>query len=201
MNRASEEIDPTSSDVDRIPRSSGVAAGQLPRTLALVGLMGAGKSYIGRLLAQHYAMSFVDADSEIETAAGRTISEIFAERGEAEFRAGERKVIARLLAGPPIVLATGGGAYLSEDTRSLLKACALTLWLRADLDVLVRRTAKRSHRPLLRTGDPRVILSGLMEARYPIYAQADLVVDSNDVPAEITLRAAVAAIDALLATA
>src|SRR5499427_11162665 len=134
----------------------------LPRTVALVGLMGAGKSAIGKRLAQRLGLPFVDADDEIERAAGCTIAEFFERRGEAEFRAGERRVISRLLAGPPHVLSTGGGAYMDAETRALMRLYAITVWLRADLEVLYDRVKRRGHRPLLSNGDPREILARLM---------------------------------------
>jgi shikimate kinase len=158
----------------------------LPRTVTLVGLMGAGKSAIGKRLALRLGLPFVDADEEIERAAGCTISEFFERFGEAEFRAGERRVIQRLLEGEPHVLSTGGGAYMDPETRTLMSRNAITVWLRADLEVLYDRVRKRSHRPLLRQGDPKEILARLMNQRYPIYAQADLVVESTAQPADIT---------------
>lgn len=158
----------------------------LPRTVALVGLMGAGKSAIGRRLAARLELPFIDADDEIERAAGCTISEFFERFGEPEFRNGERRVISRLLDGPPHVLSTGGGAYIDNETRALMKEKALTVWLRADLDVLHDRVKKRTHRPLLQQGNPRDILARLIEHRYPIYAEADLVVDSTAQPADRT---------------
>ena len=136
----------------------------LPRTVALVGLMGAGKSAIGRRLAQRLGLPFVDADDEIERAAGCTIAEFFERFGETEFRNGERRVIQRLLEGPPHVLSTGGGAYIDPETRALMREKALTVWLRAELDVLFDRVKKRTHRPLLRQGDPREILDRLMDS-------------------------------------
>src|SRR4051812_8396064 len=158
----------------------------LPRTVALVGLMGAGKSAIGKRLALRLGLPFVDADDEIERAAGCSISEFFERFGEVEFRAGERRVISRLLAGPPHVLSTGGGAYMDAETRALMRKHAITVWLRADLEVLYDRVRKRAHRPLLRQGDPREILERLISQRYPIYAEADLVIESTAQPAEIT---------------
>ncbi len=158
----------------------------VPRTVALVGLMGAGKSAIGKRLALRLALPFVDADEEIERAAGCTIAEFFERFGEAEFRAGERRVISRLLEGPAHVLSTGGGAYMDPETRALMRNRALTVWLKADLDVLHDRVKRRSHRPLLRQGDPRDILEQLMKQRYPIYAEADVVVESTAQPAERT---------------
>lgn len=170
-------------------RARRVAAGPLPRrSLVLVGLMGAGKSCIGRKLAQRLGLPFHDADSEIERAAGCSIAEIFAEHGEAYFRDGERRVIARLLDQPLQVLATGGGAYVDPRTRQAIGERAIAIWLRADLDLLVRRTARKSHRPLLRSGDPREILGRLMAERHPLYAEADIVVDSDDGPPEATVE-------------
>jgi shikimate kinase len=157
-----------------------------PRTVALVGLMGAGKSAIGKRLAHRLGLPFVDADDEIERAAGCTISEFFERFGEAEFRNGERRVIQRLLEGSPHVLSTGGGAYIDAETRALMRRHAITVWLRADLEVLYDRVRKRTHRPLLRQGDPKDILARLMNQRYPVYAEADLVVESTAQPADMT---------------
>lgn len=166
----------------------------MPRTVALVGLMGAGKSAIGKRLAMRLALPFVDADEEIENAAGCTISEFFERYGEVEFRAGERRVISRLLEGPPHVLSTGGGAYIDEETRALMRRKAITVWLRADLDVLYERVRRRGHRPLLRQGEPREVLERLMQQRYPIYAEADIVVESTAQPAERTTEQVVEAL-------
>jgi shikimate kinase len=162
-------------------------AARLGRSVVLVGLMGAGKSCVGRRLAVRLGISFVDADAEFEAAAGCTISEYFARHGEPSFRDGERKVIARLMEGPPKVLATGGGAFVDPDTRARIQAQAISVWIRADLDLLVKRTSGRDHRPLLKTGDPREILGRLMEARYPLYAEAAITVDTTDEPPEITV--------------
>jgi len=151
----------------------------LPRTVALVGMMGAGKSSVGRRLAVALGVPFFDADCEIEAAAGRPISDIFAVHGEAEFRRGERQVMARLLRQPPCVLATGGGAVLDPATRALLRERAVTIWLRADLDTLMKRVERRDSRPLLRTADPRGVLSRLLAERSPLYAEADLTVESG----------------------
>lgn len=170
----------------------------LPRTVALVGLMGAGKSAIGKRLAARLDLPFVDADDEIEHAAGCTIDEFFEKYGEADFRAGERRVIARLLDEPPHVLSTGGGAYMDVETRALMRAKALTVWLRADLDVLYDRVRRRTHRPLLRQGDPKEILGRLMTQRYPIYAEADIVVDSTAQPADRTTEQVIDALRAHL---
>jgi shikimate kinase/3-dehydroquinate synthase len=156
------------------------------RSIVLVGLMGAGKTAIGRRLATRLGLPFRDADAEIELAAGRSIAEIFARYGEAEFRDGERRVIRRLLAGPPLVLASGGGAFMDPDTRAAIRAAATSLWLRASHPVLLRRVAGRSHRPLLQGGDPAEILERLMTQRHPIYAEADIVVDVGDENPELT---------------
>ena len=166
-----------------------------PKTVALVGLMGAGKSSIGRRLAQSLALPFVDADTEIESAAGATIEEIFVRDGEAVFRNGERRVIARLIEGPPQVLATGGGAFMDPTTRALIREHAISVWLRADLDVLLARVVRRSNRPLLKAGDPRAVLMKLMEERYPVYAEADLTVESVDGPPEATLAKVIEALE------
>ncbi|MFC5374548.1 shikimate kinase [Brevundimonas faecalis] len=149
----------------------------LDRTITLVGLMGVGKSTVGRRLAQRLGLPFADGDHVIEEAAGMTISEIFASRGEAEFRAGEARVMRRLLEGPPIVLATGGGAMMNPETRGLIKARSISVWMKADLKVIADRVQRRDTRPLLRGRDPLTVLSELAEARYPIYGEADLTVE------------------------
>jgi shikimate kinase len=150
----------------------------------LVGMPGCGKSAIGRRLAPRLDLAFVDADEEIERAAGKPIMEIFADHGEAYFRDGERKVIARLLASGPQVLATGGGALMPEETRDNIRRAGISVWVKADLPVLVRRVAKRSTRPLFKGRDPEVVMKELMAARHPIFATADIVVDSRDVQHE-----------------
>lgn len=155
-------------------------------TIVLVGLMGAGKTCIGRRLAQALDLPFVDADTEIEAAAGCTIPEIFERFGEAEFRDGERRVMARLLEGEPCVLATGGGAFLNPETRARIRERGISIWLRADLETLVARTARRSDRPLLQDGDPKAKLEALVAERHPIYAEADIVVDSANGPPSVT---------------
>lgn len=160
----------------------------LKRHVVLVGLMGAGKSAIGRRVANAIGARFLDADREIEVAAGMTIPDIFETRGEAEFRNGERRVIARILDEAPLVLATGGGAFIDDETRALLAERATTIWMRADLDVLVKRCARRSNRPLLKQGDPRQVLGRLMEARYPIYAEAEITVYSREEPHEVAVN-------------
>jgi shikimate kinase len=155
------------------------------RSLVLVGMMGAGKSSVGRKLALRLALPFVDADSEIEAAAGMTIPEIFEIRGEPEFRSGEARVIARLLDSGPQVLATGGGAYMNPETRKLIAQKGISIWLKAEFDVLMRRIKRRSDRPLLRTPDPESTLKRLIEERYPVYALADRTIESRDVSHEV----------------
>jgi shikimate kinase len=177
-------------------KSSGPA---IPKTIVLIGLMGAGKTSIGKRLAARLGLPFVDADHEIERAAGCTIQEIFDRFGEAGFRDGERRVIARLLEQPVQVLSTGGGAFMDAETRAMIRERGLSVWLRADLDLLVHRTARRDHRPLLRQGDPREVLGRLMEIRYPVYAEADLTVDSDDSPPEQTTERVLAALRSHLA--
>jgi len=151
------------------------------RAIVLVGMMGAGKSSIGRRLAQRLDIPFVDADTEIEIAAGMSIADIFASRGEPEFRSGEARVIARLLDGGVQVVATGGGAFMNAETRAAIKAKGISVWLKADFDVLMRRIKRRNDRPLLKTDDPATKLQELIDLRYPTYALADLTVQSRDV--------------------
>lgn len=147
---------------------------RLARPVALVGLMGCGKSTVGARLAALIGAPFHDADAEIEAAAGMTVPEIFRTLGEPAFRAGEARVIGRMLAEEPAVIATGGGAFMSAETRRAIREAGAALWLRADLDTLVERTAKRKNRPLLNAGDPRSILQSLMDQRYPVYAEAEI---------------------------
>jgi shikimate kinase len=155
------------------------------RVLVLIGMMGAGKSSIGRRIAARLNLPFVDADVEIEAAhAGLTIPEIFAKYGEPYFRDGEVRVIARLLEGGPSVLATGGGAFMREETRQRIRAKGVSMWLRADPDVILRRVKRRSDRPLLQTDDPAAKIQELVDQRYPVYAEADITVLSRDVPHE-----------------
>ena len=155
------------------------------RSIVLVGLMGCGKSSIGKRLAARLSLPFVDADEEIERAAAKSINEIFADHGEDHFREGERKVISRLLSHGPMVLATGGGAYMHSETRQKIRDSSFSIWLRAELPVLMRRVSKRDTRPLLRTGNPEATMRKLMEARYPVYAEADLTVESRDEPHDV----------------
>jgi shikimate kinase len=155
------------------------------RCIVLIGLMGAGKTAVGRRLANRLGLAFVDTDSEIELAAGQTVSEIFAEHGEPYFRQGEAKVVARLLQGDPKVLATGGGAYMDAGTRATIKANGVSIWLKAELPVLLHRVRRRDNRPLLTAGDPETVIRKLMQERYPVYAEADITVESRDVPHEV----------------
>lgn len=154
----------------------------LNRTVALVGMMGAGKTSVGRRLAQRLSVPFRDADQEIEAAAGLSVAEIFDRFGESHFRDGERKVIARLLDEPPHVLAAGGGAFMDETTRAAMAKSAFTIWLKAPVNLLLLRVKKRETRPLLKEGDMRATLERLLEAREPVYAKADMILDSADEP-------------------
>ena len=172
----------------------------VPRTLVLVGLMGAGKTCIGRRLAARLDIPFVDADTEIEAAAGCSIEDIFELHGEAAFRDGERRVIARLLNQPVQVLATGGGAFMNGGTREAIKERAISIWLNADLELLLKRTLRRNNRPLLKRADPRATLERLIIDRNPVYAQADIRVDSIDGPPELTLDQVLQALANFLAS-
>ncbi|NQV57437.1 MAG: shikimate kinase [Rhodospirillales bacterium] len=156
------------------------------RFVVLIGLMGAGKTNMGRRLSAATGIPFVDTDEEVEKAAGCTIPEIFQRFGEEEFRSGERRVIARVLSSPPAIVATGGGAFMDQNTRALFKKNAISVWLRANLDTLVKRTARRKGRPLLNNGKPREVLQSLMDERYPVYGEADIIVDVGDEDAEQT---------------
>jgi shikimate kinase len=171
---------------------SSSSPGPFTKTIALVGLSGVGKSSVGRRLATALGMPFRDADTEVEAAAGRPIPEIFAQYGEAAFRDGERRVIARLLTEAPHVLATGGGAFAQAETRRLIKAQAISVWLKADLDLLARRISRKDNRPLFTGKDPVEVLRDQAEARYPAYAEADITVETGDTPHQ-------AAVDAILA--
>jgi len=187
---APDSVPPDSipASAEAVPALAPVAAGRLERTIALVGMMGAGKSTVGRKLADSLGAGFVDSDDEIEKAASLTVQEIFERLGEPEFRRGERRVIERLVNGPPIVLATGGGAYLDAATRALLKEKATTIWLRADLETIWKRVSRRDTRPLLKKPNPKQVLADLAAARAPIYAEADIVIDSGDAPASDAVR-------------
>lgn len=168
----------------------------MDRTLVLIGLMGVGKTTVGRRLARALGLDFRDADEEIERAAGRSVSEIFDDFGEAAFREGERKVIARLLDQPPMVLALGGGAFIDPETRAEVKARATSIWLQADIDTLVNRVSRRDTRPLLRGNDPRGVLERLLETRTPAYAEADIHVDASAGSHQATLDAILRALAA-----
>lgn len=158
------------------------------RSVVLVGMMGAGKTSIGKRLAARLHLPFVDADHAIEQAAGLSIPEIFARHGEADFRAGERRVIARLLKEGPQVLATGGGAYMNLETRLAIRESGVSVWLKAEFDVLMRRVRKRSNRPLLKTEDPEGTVRRLIEERYPVYAEADITILSTDIAHELVME-------------
>ena len=168
------------------------------RTITLVGLMGVGKSSVGRRLANALDLPFKDADVEIEAAAGRSIPDIFAEMGEPAFREGERRVITRLLENPPHVLATGGGAFMNDETRALIKQRSISVWLKADLEVLVRRVSRKDSRPLLSGRDPLEVLTELAEKRYPIYAEADITVETGDTAHHVTVDQVIRALTAFL---
>jgi shikimate kinase len=179
---------------DRQDRLAQIRQALGPRSIVLIGLMGAGKTAVGRRLANKLELPFIDADTEIEVAAGASISEIFAEHGEAYFRQGERKVIARLLQSGPQVLATGGGAYMNPETRAAIKARGTSVWLKADVKVLLKRVGRRVTRPLLAGGDPEKVMKKLMQERYPVYAEADVTVESRDVPHETIVGAVIDAL-------
>ena len=176
------------------PIAAGIVDALGSRSLVLVGMMGAGKSSVGRKLAARLVLPFADADTEIEAAAGMTIPEIFEIRGEPEFRSGEARVIARLLDGGPQVLATGGGAYMNAETRKLIKDKGVSIWLRAGFDVLMRRIRRRTDLPLLHTADPDATLKRLIDERYPVYALAELAIESRDVSHEVIVEEVIAAL-------
>jgi shikimate kinase len=164
------------------------------RSIVLVGMMGAGKSSVGRRLAARLGLTFVDADTEIEAAAGMSIAEIFAAHGEAYFRSGEARVIARLLEGGPQVMATGGGAIMNPDTRALVRVKGVSVWLDAEYEVLLRRVKRRTDRPMLKTADPAETLRRLLNERKPVYSQADVTLRSRDAPHETIVNEAIAAL-------
>jgi len=170
------------------------------RTIALVGLMGVGKSSVGRRLASALNLPFRDADAEVEAAAGRSISDIFTDLGEAAFREGERRVIARLLDQPPHVLATGGGAFMNPQTRELIKSRAVSVWLKADLDILARRVSRKDTRPLLAGRDPLEVLQAQADARYPAYGLADVIVETGDAAHHVTVEQVISALSDRLRT-
>lgn len=167
------------------------------RTIVLVGLMGAGKSTVGRRLAVELGLPFHDADHEIEKAAGCSISDFFERFGEPAFREGERRVIARLLAAPRHVLATGGGAFMDPATRNIIRRFGISVWLKADIDLLMARVLKRPTRPLLKTADPRATMERLMQERYPVYAEADITIESSGGPHETVVQRIVSQLKAL----
>lgn len=168
------------------------------KSIVLVGMMGAGKTSVGRHLAQKLGLPFVDADSEIEAAAQSTITEIFEREGEAAFRNGERRVIARLLEGAICVLATGGGAFMTPETRDKIRESAISIWLRADIDLLTRRVGRRRDRPLLNNGNPRETLMRLLAVRDPVYAEADIVIDSGEQTPDEVAEAVIGALQSFL---
>jgi shikimate kinase len=181
------------------PAAAAIRAALGCRSVVLVGMMGVGKSSIGRRLAARLAVPFVDADTEIEKAAGMSISDIFARHGESDFRGGEARVIARLLETGPQVLATGGGAFMNEGTRAAIKSKGVSIWLSAEFDVLMRRISKRKNdRPMLQTDDPEETLRQLLEVREPIYALADLTMQSREGPHEAVVGDIVMALAAFL---
>lgn len=171
---------------------------RVEKTIVLIGMMGAGKTCIGRKLAERLGLPFVDADQEIAAAAGCSIPDIFALHGEAAFRDGEARVIARLLDDPVQVLATGGGAFMNEKTRAKIRERAISIWLRADIELLMRRVGRRNNRPLLQKGDPRAVLEKLMAEREPVYATADIIVDSMDGPRDAMVNKVIEALDEYL---
>lgn len=162
------------------PQAAGIRAKLGKRSVVIVGLMGAGKSTIGKRVAQMLGLNFVDADTEIETASRMTIPELFDNYGEPEFRDLERRVIKRILRSGPRVLATGGGAFMNEATRKAISRAGVSVWLKAELDVLMERVSRKSNRPLLKTENPRATMQKLMDDRYPVYALADLTIISRD---------------------
>ncbi len=179
---------PQNSAQPMAPAADAVRSNLQSRSVVLVGLMGCGKSSVGKRLATRLGLPFVDADEEIVRAAGKSINEIFAEYGEAYFRDREQKVIARLLAAEQLVLATGGGAYMHPETRAGIREHGISIWLRAELPVLMKRVAKRDSRPLLKDGNPETVMRNLIAARYPTYAEADLTIESRDVPHDVIVN-------------
>lgn len=184
----------------RDARAASIVAGLGDRSLVLVGMMGAGKTVTGRRLALHLGLEFIDSDGEIEAAAGMTIADIFSRYGEPYFRERESLIVERLLRDGPRVLATGGGAFIHPETQATIKARALSLWIKAEFDVLMRRVRKRANRPLLKTADPEGTLQRLMADRYPVYAGADMMVVSRDGPHETVVNDMIVALEAYLST-
>ena len=183
------------------PHDAPLAAALGRRSIVLIGMMGAGKSSIGRRLAARLGIPFSDADAEIEEAAGMSIADIFEAHGEPSFRSGEARVIARLLEHGPQVLATGGGAFVNPETRDRIHERGISVWLKAEIDVLSRRLRRRSDRPLLKTADPTATLASLLAARNPIYGEANLVVISRDVPHDVIVEEIVTALRGKLGVA
>jgi shikimate kinase len=184
--------------VNSTSHEAAITAALGTRSIVLVGMMGAGKSTIGRRLAARLCLPFLDADTEIEAAAGMSIQEIFETHGEPYFRDGEARVIARLLEAGPGVLATGGGAFMRADTRERIRSKAISVWLKADADIIMRRVRRRADRPLLQTADPAATVSRLIEEREPVYQHAHVTIWSRDVPHEIIVDECVDALRALL---
>ncbi len=180
-------------------RESEILAALGTRLIVLVGMMGAGKSTIGRRLSARLGLPFLDADAEIEAAAGMSIPDIFEAHGEQHFRDGEARVIARLLESGPAVLATGGGAFMREETRRRIKDKALSIWLKADADIIMRRVRRRSDRPLLQTADPEETVNRLLSEREPVYSHADITIASRDVPHDKIVEECIDALHARLA--
>ena len=199
MRQLSNEMPETVSPADvSASREAEILATLGTRLIVLVGMMGAGKSTIGRRLAARLGLPFLDADSEIEAAAGMSIPDIFEAHGEPQFRDGEARVIARLLESGPAVLATGGGAFMREETRNRVGAKAISIWLKADADIIMRRVRRRADRPLLQTPDPEATLGRLISEREPVYQRADLTIWSRDVPHEKIVDECVDALHARL---
>jgi shikimate kinase len=182
------------------PQEAEIRAALAGRSIVLVGMMGAGKSTIGRRLSARLGLPFLDADVEIEAAAGMSIADIFESRGEPDFRDGEARVIARLLDSGPAVLATGGGAFMRRETRDRIRDKAVSIWLKADAEIIMRRVRRRSDRPLLQTADPEATVARLISEREPAYREADLTVLSRDVPHEKIVEECLEALHGLLST-
>lgn len=178
----------------RSPAAGAIRSALMDRSIVLVGLMGCGKSSVGRRLSARLGLRFVDADDEIESAAGQTIAEVFARYGEEHFRDREARVISRLLDSGPQVLATGGGAFMRAETRARIRDRGVSVWLKAELPVLMQRVMRRTDRPLLQTADPEATMRDLMDKRYPIYAEADITVQSRDVTHEVIVAEIVSAL-------
>jgi shikimate kinase len=196
--RFNEETDRRADEPIESPTMANPQPLRSPKTVVFVGLMGVGKTCIGKRLAQRLELPFIDADKEIEEAARCTIPEFFERYGEQQFREGERRVILRLLDNPVHVLSTGGGAFMDPQTRAAIRERAISIWLRADLDLMLRRVSRRNDRPLLQVSDPRAKLQELIDERYPVYAEADITVDSMDGPPDATLERVMSALAAHL---